>query len=347
MATGFSFGASGYPITWKHLAKEEKQQMITERNEGTLQKCEQLADMFSADYLLPFAKFFELVQPAHKSYRELMEKNRPADVTEHLTEHDVTVLDLLPGESWSGNDGSIDRRVNREQFFDNDFREQYLLDTYESQPPVVTESFDMTHEELADYFESLGGSDLAARIGDFALTLSLTGEQTLTALLRVQEGEIEYKPTEKQIPLGELDASHNVSMSCPGALVQFVVRNDRSWDDIHIGYWCEFDRQPDEYSLEFWRLLHAPWEARNDAMRIAKDYDIETELEGTTMADLVERNDVGDILSTYGLHCAGCPEGLGEDIIEAARIHGLDPQQARRLISEIEASVTGKQSVSD
>ncbi|OYR91164.1 hypothetical protein DJ71_03350, partial [Halorubrum sp. E3] len=90
IATGFSFGATGYPITWKHLAKEEKQQMIRERNEGQLQKCEQLAEMFNADYLLPFAKFFELVQPEHKSYRELMEKNRPSDVTERFTEHEVT-----------------------------------------------------------------------------------------------------------------------------------------------------------------------------------------------------------------------------------------------------------------
>jgi CMP-N-acetylneuraminate monooxygenase len=303
--------------------------------------------MFDADYLLPFAKFFELVQPEHKPYRELIEKNRPSDVTERLSDHDVTVLDLLPGETWHGNDKNIDRRANREQFFDKEFRERYLQDTYESQTPVVNEPFDMTHEELATYFESLGESDLAAKVGDFALTLSLTGEQTLNALIRIQEGEIEYKPTEKPIPVGELDASHHVSMSCPGSLVQFVVRNDRSWDDIHIGYWCEFDRQPDEYNLGFWRLLHAPWEAREDVMRIAEDYDIETELEGTTMADLVERNDVGDILSTYGLHCAGCPEGLGEDIVEAARVHGLGPEQARRLISEIEASVNGQKSVSD
>ncbi|MFA9516862.1 Rieske 2Fe-2S domain-containing protein [Halopenitus sp. H-Gu1] len=347
VATGFSFGASGYPITWKHLTKEQKRQMIKERNEGQLQKCEQLVEMFNADYLLPFAKFFELAQPEHKPYRELIEKNRPSDVTERLSERDVTVLDLLPGETWCGNDKNIDHRANREQFFDKEFRERYLQDTYESQTPVVNEPFDMTHEELATYFESLGESDLAAKIGDFALTLSLTGEQTLNALIRIQEGEIEYKPTEKLIPVGELDASHHVSMSCPGSLVQFVVRNDRSWDDIHIGYWCEFDRQPDEYNLGFWRLLHAPWEAREDVMRIAEDYDIETKLEGTTMADLVERNDVGDILSTYGLHCAGCPEGLGEDIVEAARIHGLGPEQARRLISEIEASVTGEKAVSD
>lgn len=348
IAAGFASGASGYPITWNHLDVEQKTQMIQDRNEQCLQQCERFVEMFDAEYLLPFAKFFELVQPEHKPYRELIEKNRPSDVAEYLDYHKVTVLDLLPGEIWHGKDDSIERRPNREQFFDEEFKEQYLQNTFESQEPVVDEPFNLTHSELATYFESLGNSELVSKIEDFALTLSLTGEnENFNALIRIRGGNIEYRPTGEPISIGELEAENHVTMSCPAELVQYVVRNDRSWDDIHVGYWCNFDRHPDEYNLEFWRLLHAPWEARDDTMRVADRYNIETELTSMTMADLVEKGDIQDILATYGLYCAGCPQGIGEDIIEAARIHGLNPDQARQLVDELEANVSDSQIVSD
>jgi CMP-N-acetylneuraminate monooxygenase len=348
IAAGFAFGASGYPITWNHLDVEQKKQMIEERNEQCLQQCEQLVDMFDADYFLPFAKFFELVQPEHKPYRELIEKNRPSDVAEYLDDHKVTVLDLLPGEVWNGQDDGIYRRPNREQFFDGEFKEQYLQNTLESQEPIVKESVDLTHNELSTYFKSLGDSELVSKIEDFVLSLSLTGEnKNLNSIIRINNGDIKYRPTDEPVSIGEVEAENHVSMSCPVELVQYVVQNDRSWDDIHIGYWCDFDRHPDEYKLEFWRLLHAPWEARDDTMRIADRYNIETQLKGTTIADLMEKEDVQDILATYGLHCAGCPQGIGEDIIEAARIHGLNPDQARQLVDELEANLSDVQAVSD
>jgi CMP-N-acetylneuraminate monooxygenase len=348
IAAGFAFGASGYPITWNHLDVEQKKQMIKERNEQCLQQCEEFVEMFNADYFLPFAKFFELIQPEHKPHRELMEKNRPSDVAEHLDDHNVTVLDLLPGETWYGQDDRIDRRINREQFFDEEFKEQHLQNTFESQDPVVNNSSELTHNELAAYFESLGGSELVSKIEDFALTLSLTDENTnLHSLLRIRDGDVNYRPTDKPVPIGSLEVENHVNMSCPAELVQFVIRNDRSWDDIHIGYWCDFERHPDEYNLAFWRLLHAPWEARDDTMRIADSYDIETALSGTTMADLVEKEGIENILTSYGLYCAGCPQGIGEDIIEAARVHGLSPDQARQLVDELESNVSDPQIADD
>lgn len=348
IAAGFSFGASGYPITWKHLDTEAKKRIIEKRNEQQLQQCEQLTEMFDADYFLPFAKFFELMPPEHEPYRELLEKNRPSDVAAYLDDHEVTVLDLLPGERWDGEKDSIARRSSRERFFDEEFKEQYLRDRFESAEPSVDETFELTHDELTTYFEALGGSELAAEIDDFALTLSLTGDDhELDALIRVREGEIEYRPTDEPVPDGADDARYHVSMSCPGELVQYVIRNNRSWDDIHIGYWCEFDRHPDEYNLGFWRLLHAPWEAREDAMRIAEGYAIETKLAGTTIADLVEQEGVQDILSSYGLYCAGCPQGLGEDIVEAARIHGLPPQRTRQLVTDVESAVSEARKAGD
>jgi CMP-N-acetylneuraminate monooxygenase len=75
-------------------------------------------------------------------------------------------------------------------------------------------------------------------------------------------------------------------------------------------------------------------------MKIPDEYDIETDLSGVTIAELVEKEEIGDTLAEYGLYCTGCPASLGEDIIEAARIHGLDETQAEDLVRSVEDAVT-------
>lgn len=340
VASGFAFGASGYPLTWHHLTDSEKRSLVDDRNRGQLQKCKQLVDLFDPTYFLPFAKFFTLAQPDHERYRTRIEKNMPGDVADYLAEEPVRVLDMLPGEQWHGDDDVIARLPDRERFFEDDVEVSVSRAAYEEFTPFVPMAFDLTHDELRAYFTGLAGSQLAREIASHGLTLELTGhERALTCYVTFEDGEIRYRATDAPVGHDEADTDTHVMMRVPGHLVQHVVRNDRSWDELRIGYWSESSRDPDEYNLSFWRLLHAPWEARTDTHRIAEAYDLETDIGGRTMADLVEQEPVQEILEQYGLFCAGCPAGLGEDILEAARIHGLDSYQARELVRDIEAAV--------
>jgi len=340
IATSFAFGASGYPLTWNHITDEKKYELMDARNEGALQHCEQAVELFDADYLLPFAKFFGLLQPEFEEYRSKIRMNTPDDVAAHLSPRDVRVLDLIPGESWDGETNRFTRRADRERLYDDANKEATIQRLYESHEPIVDCGFDLSHAELSAYFEALGGSELAAEIDDHALTLILRdGETEYYGLVRFQNGEIRYESTREPAAFDQVDTDTHVRMAVEAQLIQHVVRNDLSWDEIHIGYWAEFARQPDEYNLSFWRLLHAPWEARQDDVKIPEQYDIETELAGVTMADLVEQYDIEQILADYGLFCAGCPTGLGEDILEAARIHGFDEQRTRSLVKRVEAKV--------
>jgi CMP-N-acetylneuraminate monooxygenase len=339
IATSFSGIAGGYPLTWSHVEENKKIEINKNRNQGWLEHCKDVAHLFDADYLLPFAKFFTHLPPEHDKYRQMLRKNRPSDVVNFLSELDVDVLDLLPGETWNSDTGNIKRRRQRERFFDEEFRQSYVRDVYQSRIPIVTEPFELTHEELQEYFENLEGSELAKKVGNHAFTLSLKGsDRTLHCLIRFNNGDINYHATDEPIGYESVDADYHVKMECDGKLVQHVIRNNLSWDEITIGFWGTRERHPHKYNQAFWRLLHAPWEARDDYMRDSS-FDIDSPLTDTTMADLIEKEDIEDILLDYGLNCAGCPAGLGEDITEAAKIHGLDQDQAKRLISKVEAKV--------
>jgi CMP-N-acetylneuraminate monooxygenase len=343
VANEFTAGAGDYPVKWDQVGPEETREIIKERNEMKIEECELLVDLFDADYLLPFAKFMERPHPQHKSDRDLLEKNRPSDIVNHFDNKDVEILDLIPGERWCGESENIQRRNNRTQFFDDTFKEQYLQTRSESMEPVADNTFDLSHGELETYFETMSGSELASEVGDFALTLLLTGDnREITALIRFCDGKVQYRPTDEPVPLGSVNSKYHVSMRCPGVRMQFMIRNNRSWDDLQYGWWAEFDRQPDHHNRCFRRLTHAPWEAHEDTMRVAEGYDIETDIAKIPIAELIEKYGVEDILSDYGLYCVGCPQGMGEDIVEAARIHGLDPDMAQKLISNVEKEIPAK-----
>ena len=75
-------------------------------------------------------------------------------------------------------------------------------------------------------------------------------------------------------------------MKCPGPIVQEIIKNDLSWDEIQSGYWCEFDRNPDVYNIGLWKLLHAPWRARIHLQEI-KTKSIQI-TDKTSIADIIE-----------------------------------------------------------
>ena len=66
-------------------------------------------------------------------------------------------------------------------------------------------------------------------------------------------------------------------MSCPGAIVQNIITNNLSWDEIY--YWSTFSKGRDAYNIAFWKLLHTPWEAQiNNSNKILVKNEIENRM---------------------------------------------------------------------
>ena len=340
IAASFSFGASGFPLAWHQVDEDRKQQIMRSRNKNCLETCKQLVEMFDADYLLPFAKYMGLVGSEVEDVRKRMEKNTPWDVQEWLKGTDVEVLDLLPGEKWLGETGEFSRRENRMEYFDPEFKKNSLKRAHEEMESMIDCGFDITHEDIGTYFESMSGSELARRVGSHAFSLHLTSEdRTLYGVVIFRDGTISYEPSSDIVGFGDVDTEYHVIMKCPGDVVQFIIENDWAWDTVGTGHVGDFWRRPDTYNLHFWRLLHAPWEARNDIYRQAQLFGIDTPLKNIPIANLIEFEGVEDLLMEYGLNCVGCPTGKGEDIVEACTIHGFRKEQATELVDRLEATV--------
>ena len=322
--------ASGYPATWTHIDTSKKLELMKERNLGILKMMKQIVDLCDADYLVPFANFNELYQPSHRKFVELQPKNRLISVLNFFKNEKVKILDLLPGESWNGEDNNFIRKINREIFYEKEFLFNYLDEKFNlKNNNEIDSNFNLTHNEIQDYFKKFIGSELTKKIGIYTVFINLySKDKKLNALIHFKNGEISYEPKEQT-------CEANMTMSCPGRIIQDIIHKDLSWDEISSGYWSTFSRNPDTYNIALWQLFHAPWKSRkNYSLMINSNFNTQN----ISIADIIEKygSPVLRILEKYGLYCAGCEASMGEKIIDGCRLHGLSSKQTKDLIEEID-----------
>ena len=188
----------------------------------------------------------------------------------------------------------------------------------------------LTHEELAAYLLRLNDVPEIAFCED--------------VVVRMQAEPIDISFAVAHGHLSILDApatTPNLSISLPHAIATAVVRQELSWDEAFIGYWCRFDRHPNVYHSGFWRLFQAPYYKRPIDPRTS----VPPAINGaSTVAELLDAHgDRADrILRRYGLYCLGCHHSTSESIEMAAHQHGLEPKRCDLLLKELNQAFHGE-----
>ena len=326
LAIQFSAGASGYPWTWKHLSDEQKMAISKQMCAGKLELIAQAAATYHATAVLPFASHFALWHPQHLHFAEMMTRNTLEDVQAAMTGSAARVIDLMPGDAWDASQDLILRgpapgRVDTSRFFDD-------LPTDES----------LSRDETVAYLSRLNDAPEIALCED--LTVRITGRSSrpgvepLDLAFEIAGGRLAMLPALPDRP--------NLTMAMPLAILTAVVREDLSWDDAFIGYWCEFDRHPDVYHAGFWRLFQAPYfkkQARLGAVAATGRVSAQS-----VIAEVLEAHGaVADqVLRRYGLYCFGCHHSTAESIELAARQHGVDARRVDHLVKELNHALFGE-----
>ncbi|MEO7086467.1 MAG: MBL fold metallo-hydrolase, partial [Gemmatimonadaceae bacterium] len=142
LASSFSPGASGYPLTWTHLSDEQKKDIGERAKQGHLRMLREAAVLYGAGAVLPFASHFSLWHPSHERFVKALPRNTLADVVDAFADAPTPVIDLFPGDSWNGAEGDIARFVDRsDQPDDVDrqlayLRRRFNADTFEANHPA-------------------------------------------------------------------------------------------------------------------------------------------------------------------------------------------------------------------
>jgi CMP-N-acetylneuraminate monooxygenase len=340
IASSFSPGASGYPLTWTHLTDDQKSAIINRSRQGILNMLKEAVEMYGGQTILPFAGHFSLWHPTHESYVRAMHKNTVDDVTRAFAGHSARVVDLLPGESWNVADDQITRAWNRrDRLYEPDrliahLRRNFDAPTFAAHHP---KSQSANRSDIEQYFLRLNRTAEMAFCEDLTVTIRQTSESNSynepDISFEIAAGKLRILPTPAESP--------NLTIEIPAGILNRIVTHNLSWDEAHIGYWCRFSRQPDVFHANFWRLLQAPYFAKPAALKPARNQTTGPITSNWIMADLIEKfgESADRIIRRYGLYCAGCHHSTADTIAHGARQHGLDDPHLERLLLELNNSL--------
>jgi CMP-N-acetylneuraminate monooxygenase len=333
IASSFSPGASGYPLTWTHLSEQQKADIIDRSRQGLLRMLKEAVEMYGGKFVLPFAGHFSLWHPTHEPYVRAMKKNTVDDVVAAFEGTPTRVIDLLPGESWHVPEDRINRKwKQRKRLYEPDrlvgfLRRNFDPAVFAAHHPIETE---LSRCEIEIYFLSLNRTAEIAFCEDLTVTVRLTGSSETDVTFEISGGRLRI--------LSAMPDAANLLIEIPAGILRRIILENISWDEAHIGYWCRFSRNPDLFHAGFWRLLQAPY--------FAKPADITRQTGGsitgaTIIADVLEKfGDPADrIIRRYGLYCAGCNHSTADTIAQGAATHGLDDHHIQKLLRELNVAL--------
>ena len=304
----------------------------------------QAAQLYGAGSILPFASHFTLWHPSHRDYVRMLRKNTLDDVVCTFADTDVQVIDLLPGESWehvpqagtlpSARGGQQINRLwrSRERLYTLDhilrhLERRYDEKTFQEHHPS---SGELTREEIEAYFLRLNETPEVVFCEDLGVSVRAIGGAPdagdLEVFFEARAGEIRI--------LRETPSTLNLTIEVPMGILALLVKENISWDEAHIGFWCRFSRSLDTYHAGFWRLLQAPYFRRAAELpsQVAGAFSPDS-----VIAEVLEAygEPAERILGRYGLYCAGCHRATSDSLALGARHHGLEAWQVDRLVREL------------
>jgi CMP-N-acetylneuraminate monooxygenase len=295
----------------------------------------QINDIMHPTFILPFANFNSLYLPEHEKYLKSQPKNTPHDVATMFEKDDVKILELLPGEKWDGKTNSFITNSNRESFYANNYMLNYLSDSkiHNENEKFIPKNFDLKLIDIQKYFEEFGNSKIVEDIGEYVIRLIAEQEhKKIDCLIEFNQGRVNCSKYED-------GKKFHMKMWCPGGIVQHIIENDLSWDEVQSGYWANYDRNPDTYNIALWKLFHAPWQARPNYRNNYGNQSIGILDKKSAIADIIENGDkrIIETLEKFGLYCAGCEASVGETIEDGCSVHGLTDTQTSELIKELKS----------
>jgi CMP-N-acetylneuraminate monooxygenase len=333
IASSFSPGASGYPLTWTHLSDQQKSAINERSRQGILHMLKEAVEMYGGKIVLPFAGHFSLWHPSHEPYVRAMRKNTVDDVVEAFKGHSARVVDLLPGEAWHVEGDTITRAwKRRNRLYESDRQIAYLrrnfdADAFTAHHPQAQAP---ARSDIERYFLSLNRTAEIAFCEDLTVTVRQMPASTEPDFgFAINGGKLRILPAPADQP--------NLLIEIPPGILRRILTHNLSWDEAHIGYWCRFSRQPDVFHAGFWRLLQAPYFAKPAGIKPDAKQNTGPITGSWILADILEKfGDRADrIIRRYGLYCAGCQHSTADTIAQGARQHGLDDSHLVRLLRDL------------
>ena len=334
VASIFSTGASGYPLTWKHLNEKEKNEIMKNACSGRLQMLEQALAMYQSDYIIPFASHVKLWLEEHDEYRSKLITNTINDVTKYFKdgENEKKLIDLIPGDEYSlSNKKIIKSYYNRNLIYRTKEIESSIIKDRDSFKGdlISWDSCNITidHKLIVNYFTKELSSNDSQIEEELNLICEIYGNFSERFIFRFTNGIFSYSSSiYDQIPI--------IKMKIKDKIIIKIISGYLSWDEARVGYWIEWWRNTDKVHNALTRAMQNPI-LPNDRSHYWRFKDRKTKI-SLSISELIRQNKkVDSVLKSHGLFCNGCALSPWETIEDAAQAHGLSQLSKKQLFKDL------------
>ena len=323
LSTEFDVGASGYPLTWR-LPTRKAEAILQNARRQMLENIGLRCSQTDARYFSPFAGWWRHTRPEHQEFAERLPHTSMAEVREAVEAGRTTFLETLPGS-------------------------EIILKTMELKVPesariALSEPWEVSKHDTIGPALSQEEITLGVRrkLADLATMSEAVDCENVEFTVHVEGTEISVTQL-----FGSLDSGRTkIVVSIAPQIASLYVSGDETvnWDNLSIGYWGRWSRDPDAYPARFMRLLQLGYVAglKSSNAPIRKD---DTVLDVPVSA-VVERNPdlASALLGRAGLPCVSCSNLKGETLREALAIHSVPAERRARLESEVRALLSASDS---
>ena len=319
LTSAFDQGASGYPLTWRHIKDEVKIGILKNQKKNNLELLPSRAKQLSARYFLPFAGHWRLGLPNHQKYAEQIPHTTFEELEKafELQCPETEVLKVLPGEIYDFLTQQIQKSsINSIEYPDFSAVECLSESTDELQ-------FSTVYPNFREFMETLVSKSEAYMVEKVNFTVSTENDDYQETFCFSSSNFLKSDTIE-------------VTVEIPSKILFLLGSGKANWDHVAIGYWGTWDRAPNIYPANFMRLLQSGYTApySNKNFKVSKSDSAVLE---TAISDLIESNpsEVTRILNRAGLPCISCSRQNSETLKNAFEIHGLDLDSNPWVLSEL------------
>jgi CMP-N-acetylneuraminate monooxygenase len=319
LTSAFDQGASGYPLTWSHISEQRKLKLLEVQKENTLEQLVRKSNQLKARYFMPFAGHWRLALPEHQKYAEMIPHTTFQELKDAFKKESVSTefLGIYPGEKYdffSGNITLLDRK-SKDISVGNSIKGDVRILNRETLGLFI---FQM--KKLQSRGEAFGVEkvNFTVKSTDGFLKETFTFESSLSL---------------ESFPI-------NVEVSVPSHILRLFAEGNANWDHIAIGYWGEWDRNPDIYPTNFMRLLQSGNNHSDYSAVEITEQKISLILK-RSIGDLIESNleQTSYFLTRLGLPCLSCNRSNSESLEQALSLHNIDLDSNMWILRELASTI--------
>jgi hypothetical protein len=283
--------------------------------------------MLNVETYMPIASYYRHIAEIHQ-------KN--ASLIEHTTHNEIALiiksnaprtkfLDIYPGETWFNKDNSFRHRADRAQLY----TPLHLAKERKKAMELAKITTNVTDKDASTF-------DINAYLEQLSQIAKFVNCESVNFNIRFYDSDKQYQM--KNLSIDSAEEIVDITLTTYLQKLVSCLEGNYSWDELRIGWWGDWKREPDVPAMNFFRLLQLGLSGLNQNEFSITERPKKLNCIGILpVSHIIEKNPTltSRIFSRYGLPCASCGIGHTESLLTAMNIHGISDFNQNMIMREL------------